>query len=157
MKWLSQCLIGAAIFLSPLESVASECHPSYVELKGDWGHARFSIEIADTVESRAQGLMHRAELAPSAGMLFVYESPTKVAFWMKNTLIPLDMIFTDETGRVVSIHENAIPGDLTSIPGKGMVFSVLEVNAGIVQRYGISVGTALRHDVFSKKTAIWPC
>lgn len=157
MKWLSQCLIGAAIFLAAQPAAADECHPSYVDLKGEWGQARFSVETVDTPESRSQGLMHRTKLASSAGMLFVYEQPQKVAFWMKNTLIPLDMIFVDITGRVVSLHEGAIPGDLTPIPGEGMVFAVLEVNAGVVERYGISVGTVLHHEAFLKKTAIWPC
>ena len=90
-------------------------------------------------------------------MLFIYEMPQRVAFWMKNTLIPLDMIFVGADGVVSHIHKNALPGDLTPIPGGDKVLVVLEVNAGIVESYGISVGSEMRHEVFSKETAKWPC
>ncbi len=90
-------------------------------------------------------------------MLFVFDPPQRVAFWMKNTLIPLDMIFIDETGAVSSVHEGAIPGDLTPIEGGDSVFAVLEINAGLAARYGIKAGTQMRHEIFSQGPAIWPC
>ena len=133
------------------------CRDDQVTLRGDWGQARFTVELADDAPSRAKGLMNRDSLARSAGMLFVYPAPKRVGFWMKDTLIPLDMIFVGADGVVSRIHENAVPGDLTSIFGGDQVFVVLEVNAGIVESYGISVGSEMRHEVFSPETAKWSC
>ncbi len=101
--------------------------------------------------------MFRESLPRGAGMLFVYETPRRASFWMKNTLIPLDMIFVDQAGTVISVHHRAIPGDLTPIEGGTGIFAVLEINGGLAQRYGIAPGTQLRHPVFSAGPAIWPC
>ena len=136
---------------------AAACSRDHVDLRGPWGQARFSVEVVDTPETRAQGLMHRKSLPARSGMLFIYEEPQSVTFWMKNTLIPLDMIFVEADGVVSHIHKNALPGDLTPIPGGDQVLVVLEVNAGIVETYGISVGTEMRHEVFSSEAAKWPC
>ncbi|WP_293576289.1 DUF192 domain-containing protein [Phaeobacter sp.] len=135
----------------------TSCRPDFVDLRGTWGQARFQIELADTPALRSQGLMHRTALATTSGMLFVYEQPQRAAFWMKNTLIPLDMLFVDQSGVVRHIHENAIPGDLTPIEGGNDVLAVLEINGGLARQYGITVGTELRHDFFSDFGAIWPC
>jgi len=133
------------------------CQPDRVDLRGDWGQASFTIEIADTQEERAQGLMFRETMPRGAGMLFVYEYPQRASFWMKNTLLPLDIIFTDVNGVVTRVHSDAIPGDLSPIPGGDQVFAVLEINAGLAARYGISVGTEMRQSVFSKGLPKWPC
>ena len=135
----------------------AECQSDRVDLRGDWGQASFIIEIADTREERAQGLMFRESMPRGAGMLFVYEHPQPASFWMKNTLIPLDIIFTDLNGMVTRVHSDAIPGDLTAIPGGGHVFAVLEINAGLAARYGITAGTELRHQVFSEGPPKWSC
>jgi uncharacterized membrane protein (UPF0127 family) len=74
---------------------------------------------------------------------------------MKNTLIPLDMIFADSKGVVTKVHSNAIPGDLTAIPGNGMVQFVLEINGGLAQQMGISEGAQLQHP--SIVEGVWPC
>jgi len=136
---------------------ASDCAYDRVDLRGDWGSARFSVEIADDDKSRGQGLMHRKSMAMSTGMLFIYPRPQRATFWMRNTLIALDMIFLDATGRVVGIHENAIPLDESTIDGGTGVLAVLEINAGLSQAVGISVGSQLRHPSFSQESAIWPC
>jgi uncharacterized membrane protein (UPF0127 family) len=133
------------------------CRLDRVELRGDWGQASFSVEIADDEAERAQGLMFRESLARGAGMLFVYPEPQTAAFWMKNSLIPLDIIFLNETGQVIRIQADAVPGDLTPLPGGDNVFAVLEINAGLAARYGISAGSEMRHEVFSKTAPIWPC
>ncbi|WP_260004016.1 DUF192 domain-containing protein [Leisingera caerulea] len=138
-------------------ALAADCTPDRVDLRGAWGQAAFEVEIADSEAERAQGLMFREELPSGAGMLFVYDQPQPAAFWMKNTLIPLDIIFLDELGRVTSVHENAVPGDLTPIPGGDRVFAVLEINGGLARRYGISAGTQMRHQIFSRSGAVWPC
>lgn len=133
------------------------CAPDRVDLR--WGGSResFAIEVADDPAERAQGLMFRESLDPAAGMLFVYESPRRAQFWMKNTLIPLDMIFADAAGRVTRVHANAIPGDLTPIDGGDGVVFVLEINGGLAERLGIAPGAELRHPSVPPVTAAWPC
>ncbi|MEM1004065.1 MAG: DUF192 domain-containing protein [Pseudomonadota bacterium] len=135
----------------------AQCRPDRVELKNDQLQIRFDIELADTPQKRSRGLMFRDTMPSRSGMLFVYDRPQPVAFWMKNTLIPLDMIFVDRTGTVTRVHKDAVPGDLTSIEGGDGVFAVLEINAGLSARYGIAPGTLMRHEVFSQGPAIWPC
>ncbi|MDF1717867.1 MAG: DUF192 domain-containing protein [Antarcticimicrobium sp.] len=133
------------------------CRADQVALRGDWGQAQFTVELAETPEARGRGLMFRESLPRGAGMLFVYEHPQHASFWMKNTLIPLDMIFADRTGRVTRVHGGAIPGDLTPIDGGPGVYAVLEINAQLAERYGIAPGTVMRHPVFEGGPAAWPC
>ena len=135
-----------------------ECREDVVHLRGDWGQARFSVEIADDDAERAQGLMDRASLPQSAGMLFLYDEPRILGFWMKNVLIPLDMIFLDGAGVVRRVHSNAVPGDLTPIMGgSDDLEAVLEINGGLAQRLGIDAGSQLRHPAFGDGDAAWPC
>jgi uncharacterized membrane protein (UPF0127 family) len=139
----------------PVADSKYACEDNTIWLRGSFGVARFGIEVADSQEERAQGLMNVPYMPAGRGMLFVYEHPQKVAFWMKNTLIPLDMVFADENGRVVKVHSNAIPGDLTAIPGEGQVQYVLEINGGLAEQMGIKTGAHLRHSAIS--SPIWPC
>ncbi|MES2143660.1 MAG: DUF192 domain-containing protein [Pseudomonadota bacterium] len=132
------------------------CSADRVELRWDGGKASFAVEVADDVKERAQGLMFREKLPMSAGMLFVYESPRRASFWMKNTLIPLDMIFADGTGKVTRVQSNAVPGDLTPIDGGEGVEFVLEINGGLAKRLGIAEGAELRHPAVGADAA-WPC
>ncbi|MGR3805497.1 DUF192 domain-containing protein [Marinibacterium profundimaris] len=139
-----------------VQGALAACSPEVVGLRGDWGQLRFNVTVADDDPSRAQGLMDVEEMPNSTGMLFVFDPPRSVSFWMKNTLIPLDMIFTDETGTVVRVHSNAIPGDLTPIPGGDGIYTVLEINGGLADRYGIAEGSELQHPVYGEEAA-WPC
>lgn len=122
---------------------------------GDTEH-RFTVELANDPEEVQTGLMNREELGPDAGMLFDFGQPREANMWMKNTLIPLDMIFTDRTGTVVHVHSNAVPGDLTPIPGGDDIYTVLEINGGLAERYGIAEGTVMQHPVYGAQAA-WPC
>ena len=90
------------------------------------------------------------------GMLFIYERPQTVSFWMKNTLIPLDMLFVSPQGEVLKVHENAVPGDLTALPGGDGVQMVLEINGGLSSRLGITAGDVMQHPSFGPE-AILPC
>jgi len=150
---------GAALMLALCAGpVAAACRPDTVELRGDWGAARFRVEVADTPETRARGLMYVEEMAPGAGMLFVYPEPQpRVGFWMKNTLIPLDMIFMDATGTVQSVHVMARPHDETLIPGGEGIQYVLELNGGVARDMGIAPGTELRHPAIDPSEAAWAC
>jgi uncharacterized membrane protein (UPF0127 family) len=136
---------------------SAACSEGTAELRGDWGTARFTVEVADEPAERAQGLMNRPSMPRSAGMLFLYEAPQRATFWMKNTLIPLDMIFMDPTGTVTRIHENAVPLDETTIDGGPGVQAVLEINGGLARAIGIDVGSELRHPGLDQSAAAWPC
>ncbi len=135
----------------------AECRADRVSVRNDQAEIRFDVELAITPQERSRGLMFREHLPNRSGMLFVFDPPQRVAFWMKNTLIPLDMIFLDQTGTVTRVHQGAIPGDLTQIEGGDSVYAVLEINAGLSARYGIAPGTQMQHEVFSQGPAIWPC
>lgn len=135
----------------------AECRADRVELRNDLAQVRFDIELAVTPQERSRGLMFRETMPSRSGMLFIFDPPQPVAFWMKNTLIPLDMIFVDRTGTVTRVHKGAIPGDLTPIEGGDSVYAVLEINAGLAERYALRPGTQMRHQVFSQGPAIWPC
>ena len=137
-------------------SAWAACAPDRVDLRGDWGQARFTVEVADDPGERSQGLMHRESMGLSAGMLFVYERPQPVSFWMRNTLIPLDMIFMDANGVVQRIHENAVPLDETGIEGGDSIQYVLEINGGLADRLGITEGSELRHPQIAPDPA-WAC
>lgn len=137
--------------------VQAACQLDRVGLRNEKTQVIFDIELAVAPQDRARGLMFRELLPKRAGMLFIFDPPQPVVFWMKNTLIPLDIIFVDRTGTVTSIHENAIPSDLTPIEGGDSVYAVLEINAGLAARYLITPGTQMRHEVFSQGPAIWPC
>jgi uncharacterized membrane protein (UPF0127 family) len=106
----------------------------------------FHCELADTDAERSMGLMYREELEPDRGMLFVFDNPQNVSFWMKNTYIPLDIIFIDEDGIVVNIleayPEPGVPdGNLTRYNSASPVKWVLEVNQGMSRIHGIVPGT----------------
>jgi len=110
--------------------------------KGDFS---FTVEIADTNEERAKGLMFRNELAADAGMLFDYGKEQETSFWMQNTLIPLDMIFIGADGIVKNIHVNAKPLDTTAIPSGVPVQFVLEIPGGRSKEIGLAAGDRMEH------------
>lgn len=149
-------VLAAVTMLWTGEGLAA-CRDDRVGLRNDKTRITFNIELAISPQDRARGLMFRELLPQRSGMLFVFDPPQRVAFWMKNTLIPLDIIFVDRTGTVIRVHENAVPGDETQIDGGDSVFAVLEINAGLAARYLITPGTQLQHEFFSQGPAIWPC
>lgn len=110
------------------------------------GNHPFTVEVVDTPQTRAKGLMFRESLAPDAGMLFDFKETREVSFWMSNTLIPLDMIFITAEGLVANIHANARPRDLTSIPSDGPVMFVLEIPGGRAKELGLAAGDRVVHD-----------
>ncbi len=150
-------LVLAIVTMVWTEGVLAACRDDRVGLRNDKTQISFDIEMAVTPQERALGLMFRESLPQRSGMLFIFDPPQPVAFWMKNTLIPLDIIFVDRTGTVTGVHANAQPGDLTPIEGGDSVFAVLEINAGLAASYLITPGTQIRHKVFSQGPAIWPC
>lgn len=146
---------AAVLCLVPAVGWAS-CAEDRVTVFGDWGQARFSVRVADDVAERSQGLMFVESMPLMEGMLFVYPRPQRATFWMRNTLIPLDMIFVAPDGEVLNIHSNAIPLDETTIDGGEGVQYVLELNGGLAERLGITVGDVLQHPSIALN-ALKPC
>jgi uncharacterized protein len=133
---------------SPSEEEADDIHVEALTIETAGGNHKFSVEIADTVPERAQGLMNRHELDADRGMLFIYEDEQKVSFWMKNTYIPLDLIFIGSDGTIRRIAMNAMPHSLDGIPSTVPVRAVLEVKAGTALTLGIRTGDRVRHAAF---------
>lgn len=158
---MGAALRGVAVsvaLLLPAMAGAEVCAPDRVDIRTTDGTLlSFTVELADEPEEMARGLMFRETLAEDAGMLFVYQTPRRATFWMKNTLIPLDMIFVNPAGLVVHVHENAIPGDLTPIEGGPRTLAVLEIAGGLARAVGIAPGAALRHPALPQQRALLPC
>jgi uncharacterized protein len=112
------------------------------------GPHRFKVELAETPAQMTQGLMFRTSLAPDAGMLFDYKQPIAATMWMRNTLIPLDMLFVDVGGRIVNIHQRAVPQSLDVIAAAAPVRAVIELNGGTASRLGIEPGDQVVHSIF---------
>ena len=109
--------------------------------------AVYRVELALTPEDQALGLMYRESLPPQAGMLFVFDAPGEHHFWMKNTMIPLDMIWMDREGKVLFVSENTPPCKADPCPTYGPnqpATSVLEIAAGMAKREKVEVGTVIR-------------
>lgn len=146
------------LFLALTGGVAqAACAHDTLWLRGEFGTARFAVAVADTGAERSQGLMNVEKMAMAQGMLFVYPRPQSVAFWMKNTLIPLDILFADERGVVQKVHANAIPQDLTPIPGGDNIQYVLEINGGLAASLGLAPGVEMRHPSIMQDKSAWPC
>ena len=101
---------------------------------------RFTVEVARSFEQQQTGMMNRNSLAPDRGMIFPYDPPQPVAFWMKNTLIPLDMIFIRADGTIARIAANTVPLSLETVPGGEPVAAVLEIDGGRAAELGIREG-----------------
>ena len=114
------------------------------------GAFHFKAEIADTEATREKGLMFRTDLAPDRGMLFDFKKPRRVAFWMHNTYISLDLVFIGADGRVISVARNAPVRNDTPIPGGGVVLAVLEIPAGRADQIGLFPGDRVKHRIFPR-------
>ena len=151
---LAELACALALAAAPL-AAAADCAPDQVDIRDPDATLRFHVEVVDTAEERAEGLMHRESLPRFSGMLFVYDRPQPVAFWMKNTLIPLDMLFFDAAGRLTRIASQARPLDETPVVGGDAVQYVLEINGGLATELGIDLGAELRHPAVTG--AAWGC
>lgn len=112
------------------------------------GPIMLELEIAQTPQQLKRGLMFRTELADKHGMLFLFDSPHIIGMWMKNTYIPLDMLFLDQTGTIIHIAENATPHSTEIISSQKPAIAVIELPGGSVQKYGIVVGNRIEHGAF---------
>jgi uncharacterized membrane protein (UPF0127 family) len=134
--------LALALAISLLVSACHAQPSAWVELKGQ----RFHIEVVDTEPLRQLGLMHRESLPPDQGMLFVFDRPQRLAFWMKDTLIPLDILYFDEQLRLVSVSRNVPPcksAVCPNYPSAGPALYTLELNAGKAAELGVARGDVL--------------
>lgn len=104
------------------------------------GPHAFRVEVARSPQEQARGLMFRTEMGPDEGMLFPYDQPRVLSFWMKNTVLSLDLVFIDEQHRIINIAENAVPYSEQSILSDAPGVAVLELNAGRARELGIVAG-----------------
>ena len=122
-----------------------------LEIASKTGVHSFTVEVVATDEERARGLMYRREVPEGHGMLFDFKSEQPVSFWMKNTYVPLDMIFIRADGRILRIAENTKPMSEDLVPSGGPVLAVLEVVAGTAKKFGIAAGDTVSYPIFSRK------
>lgn len=141
---LGRALALAVGLAAPGAAFADACAPDAVDLRDQDSQLRFHVEVMDSEAGRVKGLMFRERLPKFSGMLFVYDAAQPVAFWMRNTLIPLDMLFFDAEGRLTRIKEQAQPMDETPVIGGDSVRYVLEINGGLAETLGIDVGAEIR-------------
>ncbi|WP_236641340.1 DUF192 domain-containing protein [Paracoccus aeridis] len=156
-------LLSGAAPASAQTAPAPVCRDHLATLIVGTREVPFAVEIADDPAERATGLMNRPALKPGTGMLFVFDEARPQSFWMKNTLVPLDILFMDEAGVVRHIHPDARPLDLTPLPGAAPGdpdpdrLMVLEIGGGEAARLGLRTGAVLRHPRLPQATAAAPC
>ncbi len=129
------------------DALSSE--PSKLIIESSSGDHNFTVEVARTPAERREGLMFRRHLAKDHGMLFLFDDEKRRAMWMKNTLIPLDMLFLGCGGRVLAIHSDATPKSLEPIAPEVLSCGVLEIGGGVAAKLGIITGDRVRHPAFA--------
>jgi len=141
----------ALLTACPAPGGAGAAELQTVEIATAGGIRRFSVELAQTGRELDRGLMYRKSLPDGQGMLFDFGSEQRLDMWMKNTFIPLDMVFIGADGRVRRIAEHTKPLSRRLIPSGGPVRAVLEINAGAARALGIAPGDLVSHPIFAAK------
>jgi uncharacterized protein len=153
-SWLGLCAVLAAFAFVPATLRADSLPPQTglekLEIVTSSGRHVFSVEVMRSDRDRERGLMFRRFLPKDRGMLFDFEVEQPVMMWMKNTYLPLDMIFISRSGKVVGLAENTEPLSEKIIPSGAPAYGVLEVNAGTVARIGLRIGDTIRHPAFDR-------
>jgi uncharacterized membrane protein (UPF0127 family) len=132
--------LACLALVSAAPAIAEALSKATLTLETASGPHQFNVEVAATPQERELGLMLRPSLPENSGMLFLYETPQPIAMWMKNTIVPLDMIFIDSWGKVHRIETNTEPFSLDPISSDGDVIGILEVNAGVAEKIGLKTG-----------------
>ena len=125
---------------APLERSPAGLEQVPLTINSANGKHRFTVEVARTPEEQAQGLMFRNSVPPDRGMIFPYDPPVQVSFWMKNTLVPLDMVFIGPDGKIGRIAANTTPMSLDPVASIDPVSAVLEIAGGRAAELGIREG-----------------
>jgi uncharacterized membrane protein (UPF0127 family) len=134
--------------VSPRQEAGAETERLTIDTRN--GPVHFTVEIADDEAERNRGLMFRESLADDQGMLFHFQQPEYASFWMRNTLISLDIIFIGTDGRILNIADHTTPHSEESIPAAGLTRGVLEIRAGRAEELGIRPGDHVRHRIFEE-------
>ena len=148
MRRLLFFLSVLSFLILPLAGPAGAQQLQQLEIVSKNGTHVFGVEMAVTPEEQARGLMFRRELPEKQGMLFDFKREQPTSFWMKNTYVPLDMIFIRADGRVLNIAENTVPLSEALVSSSGPVRAVLEVIAGTTKKLGIAAGDRVVHPIF---------
>jgi uncharacterized membrane protein (UPF0127 family) len=157
VKWPRVHLVGRALTLLAIALFAlaansvNAAEMQTLEIASKSGVHAFQVEMAITPEEKEHGLMFRRELPDGQGMLFDFQFDQNVAFWMKNTYIPLDMLFIRADGRILRIAENTEPLSERNIPSGGPVRAVLEVIGGTAKKLGIAAGDRVGGSIFKSR------
>jgi uncharacterized membrane protein (UPF0127 family) len=133
-----------------LTGPAGAAETGTIVLKTETGEHPYTIELAITGSQRAKGLMFRRTLPKTHGMLFLYDPPQEIGMWMRNTYIPLDMVFIDAEGRVHRIETHTEPFSTTILRSGGAVAAVLELNAGEAEKIGLRPGDEVVHPALGR-------
>jgi uncharacterized protein len=141
-------LLATALPGGAAEPQLQQFSTSHLMIVSATGPHRFNVEVAETPGQMEQGLMFRRSLAPDAGMLFDFRKPTIATMWMRNTLIPLDMLFVDQQGLIVNIAQRAVPESDQTIAAAAPVRVVIELNGGTAERLGIQPGDRVLNPIF---------
>ena len=142
---LLACVAGSAC--------ATDAGGARVVLHTSGGDVPVKVEVADTPDRRSLGLMYRKDLAPDAGMLFIFDTAERLTFWMKNTPLPLDMIFIGDDKRIVGIVKDTVPYTTTPRGVEGKSRYVLEVNAGFSEKHNVRAGDAVSFEGVTVRSA----
>ena len=147
-------LLSLVVALLPVAAFADSPAPphplphSVLVIDTSHGPVKFDVEMADDKQSQEYGLMFRKSLAANAGMLFDFHTTVMTSFWMKNTILPLDIIFVRSDGTISSIAANAVPFSEAAIPSTEPIRAVLEINAGRAKALGIEPGDKIHAGIF---------
>ena len=136
--------LGIALWAANFDGVPAK-RPNFeranlVLIRADGARYPFKVEVAKSVEEQAYGLMYVRSMRDDEGMIFKFAPPRQAAFWMKNTLIPLDIIFVRPDGTIGSIAPERQPEDATPVFSQGSVGAVIEINGGLAKKYGLEAG-----------------
>ena len=131
-----------------IQAASAQLETSPLTIQTDDGDHAFTVELVDEPEEIRTGLMFRESLNADSGMLFDFGEPRQANMWMKNTLIPLDMLFMDSDGKILAIARDAVPGSLRTIGPGVPVKGVLEINGGLAEQLGVLPGDTVKHEIF---------
>lgn len=145
-------IIISLLFLSACGDEQNKIQPLTIE-KADGTTIAMTAETAETASEQMRGLMNVTHMPEKHGMLFVFDDSKFRSFWMKNTLIPLDMIFINSKGVIGHIHHHANPNDLSGVPSEIPAMYVLEINGGLSAKWGIAIGDKVFHDKIKRTLA----
>jgi uncharacterized membrane protein (UPF0127 family) len=143
------CLLAPALAFAEITGPQPELPTANITIDTDHGPTTFKVELATTPATQEAGLMFRKVMSPNAGMLFDFRTPVMISFWMKNTILPLDMIFIRKDGTISSIAPDTKPYSTDSIPASEPVRAVLEINAGRSAALGILPGEKVHGAIFA--------